>query len=198
MGMRMVQLSRNFWSKLMKRLALAITLTLCTSLAALGDVQDEIQTFYCPFDKGAAENAVVNLLNSAEKEIWGNAFGLTDPRFVDALIAAKQRGVEVVFTADSTQAAGPHEKPLVVELLKAGCDIQIGKSPVHSQLLHLKAFEIDGKVVEDGSWNFSPSASQQLNVVNIYNSPKRAAELKDVLHKIYDHVAPEGPHASKH
>lgn len=193
----------------MKRLLLALTLTCTMAFAApqihmsvdpaplLEPGANEIQTFYTPFDHGQGEQAVLGLIDRAKIEIHGNAYGLTDPEFVQALIDAHDRGVEVVFTVDKTQAAGPHQAPLIAQLRKAGCDVQVGKSPDHSQLLHLKAFEVDQEWVEDGSWNYSPSANEQLNVINLYHCPERAKQLRMIEQLIYDHVAPTGPHASQ-
>jgi phosphatidylserine/phosphatidylglycerophosphate/cardiolipin synthase-like enzyme len=144
--------------------------------------------FYCPFDKGLAESAVIALIDSAKQEIHGNAYGLTDPQFCDALIRAKVRGVEVVFTVDKTQAAGRAAKPLIKKMKNAGIEVLEGKSPVKNQLLHLKSFEVDKVTLEEGSWNYSPSASQQFNVVNISDSPMHVNMFIDNWNKIYKYL----------
>jgi phosphatidylserine/phosphatidylglycerophosphate/cardiolipin synthase-like enzyme len=142
--------------------------------------------FYCPFDK--PEDIVLTLIYSAQREIHGNAYGLTDPDFCDALIKAKQRGVDVIFTVDKTQAAGRTTKPLIKKMQAAGIEILIGKSPVKNQLLHLKSFEVDGKILEEGSWNYSPSASDQFNVVNITDDPDKVKAFTTAWNKIYNYL----------
>jgi phosphatidylserine/phosphatidylglycerophosphate/cardiolipin synthase-like enzyme len=181
----------------MKKLLLALTMGLAIiQPCSADDIQDHIRTFYTPFDQGECEQAVIQVIDQAREEIKGNAYGLTDPQFVDALIAAKKRGVDVVFTVDATQAAGPHQRPLIQDMQMAGIDVQIGKSPKHGQLLHMKGFEVDQQIVEDGSWNFSPSASYQFNFVNLMYSPKRAQMFLQAWQQIYNHIAPQGQHST--
>lgn len=98
-------------------------------------------------------------------------YGCTLQPYFDALIAAHKAGADVGVIFDHTQAAGRAEAPEIERLRQAGLvdgqHFLIGTSPVHHQIVHLKATIIwtpDGKVgVEDGSWNYSPSASLQMN-----------------------------------
>ena len=98
-------------------------------------------------------------------------YGCTLAPFFDAVIAAHLAGADVGIIFDHTQAAGRAEAPQIARLKAAGLvDGQhylIGTSPEHHQIVHLKATVIwtpDGRVgVECGSFNYSPSASQQLN-----------------------------------
>ena len=98
-------------------------------------------------------------------------YGCTLQPFFDALIEAHRCSADVRVIFDHTQAAGRAEAPQIERLRAAGLvdgeHFLIGTSPVHHQIVHLKATVIwtpDGKVgVEDGSWNYSASASQQMN-----------------------------------
>jgi phosphatidylserine/phosphatidylglycerophosphate/cardiolipin synthase-like enzyme len=98
-------------------------------------------------------------------------YGCTLQPFFDAVIAAHQAGADVGIIFDHTQAAGRAEAPQIERLKAAGLvdgqHFLIGTSPEHHQIVHLKATVIwspDGRVgVECGSFNYSPSASLQLN-----------------------------------
>lgn len=98
-------------------------------------------------------------------------YGCTLQPFFDAVIAAHQAGADVGIIFDHTQAAGRAEAPQIERLKAAGLvdgqHFLIGTSSEHHQIVHLKATVIwssDGRVgVEDGSWNYSPSASLQMN-----------------------------------
>ena len=154
----------------------------------ISNILSLLLVFYCPFDKGEAENQVIKLIDSAKTEIHGNAYGLTDPQFCDALIRAKARGVDVIFTVDATQAAGTYARPLIKKMKSSGIEVLVGKSPVKNQLLHLKSFEVDKTYLEDGSWNYSPSASQQFNVVVIQESPERVNMFLEAWQQIYNYL----------
>ena len=115
-------------------------------------------------------------------------YGCTLQPFFDALIAAHTAGCDVRVIFDHTQAAGKAEAPQIDRLIAAGLKdgehFLIGTSPVHHQIVHLKATVIrtpDNKVtVEDGSWNYSVSASQQLNDLCFTES--------DALANYYEHA----------
>ena len=98
-------------------------------------------------------------------------YGCTLQPFFDGIIAAHQAGADVGIIFDHTQAAGRAEAPQIERLKAAdlvdGQHFLIGTSPEHHQIVHLKATVIwspDGRVgVECGSFNYSPSASLQIN-----------------------------------
>jgi phosphatidylserine/phosphatidylglycerophosphate/cardiolipin synthase-like enzyme len=153
------------------------------------DPQDYIKTYTTPYDGGNAEKDYLSLLNSAIKTIRVCAYGFTDPAVDAALVAAKQRGVDVALVMDKTQAAGPHQAPLVAKLKAAGIEVAIGKSAVKSQLIHAKFTVVDGKRTESGSWNYSgETASDQDNTVDFIDSETRAQVLTDFWNKIYNHI----------
>ncbi len=106
-------------------------------------------------------------------------YGCTLQPFFDAVIAAHRAGADVGIIFDHTQAAGRAEAPQIERLKAAGLidgqHFLIGTSPEHHQIVHLKATVIwtpDSSVgVEDGSWNYSPSASLQMNDLCFTASP---------------------------
>ena len=117
-------------------------------------------------------------------------YGCTLQPFFDAVIAAHQAGADVGIIFDHTQAAGRAEAPQIERLKAAGLvdgqHFLIGTSPEHHQIVHLKATVIwtpGGRVgVEDGSWNYSPSASLQMNDLCFTASPA----LGDYYAKAFD------------
>lgn len=109
-------------------------------------------------------------------------YGCTWQPFYDALVAARNAGADVRVIFDHTQACGPKEKARIETLLSEGfvdgVDFLIGTSPIKHQIVHLKRTAIwtpDGIArVEFGSWNYSDSASSQLNDVTIIDSAHAA------------------------
>lgn len=137
---------------------------------------DEVQTFFCPFDHGQVEQKVLAMLDNAKSKIRMSCYALTDPAITNALISAKQRGVDVAILADKSQSTGHREAILLNQLATAGVPFIIGTSPVHHQLLHSK-FIVADQQVEDGSWNFSGrTASAQSNTANFSTDPSRVAK----------------------
>lgn len=135
----------------------------------------EVQTYFTPFDQGQVEQNVIEMLDNARFKIRMSCYALTDPAIINALISAKQRGVDVALLCDKTQSAGHREAILLGQLQAAGIPLIIGTSPVHHQLLHSK-FIIADQLVEDGSWNFTGrTASAQSNTANFSSDPARVA-----------------------
>ena len=158
-------------------------------IVAPADPQDGLKTFCTPYDQGAVESNYLSMINSAKKSIRVCAYGFTDPDVTSALVAAHARGVDVAVIMDSTQAAGPHQVPMVDQLRKAGIEVTIGKSAVHSQLIHAKFTVVDNLYTESGSWNYSGgTASAQDNTVDFVVSESRAQILSDFWTKIRAHI----------
>ena len=132
-------------------------------------------------------------------------YGCTLQPFFDALIAAHEAGCDVRVIFDHTQAAGRAEAPQIERLMAAGLvdgdHFLIGTSPVHHQIVHLKATVIrtpDGKAtVEDGSWNYSVSASQQLNDLCFTESDALARYYEQAFDRLWDWVSAHEPQYQK-
>ena len=116
----------------------------------------------------------LNFIRSARKSIVISIFGFHIPELTDALIAQHSAGVQVELIFDHSQAQGQAEAPELAKLLAAGVPFLIGTSWVEGQLLHAKVTIVDQEWVEDGSWNYSESASKQDNSFRITHSPQLA------------------------
>jgi phospholipase D len=91
----------------------------------------------------------VRAINNAEREILVGAYGLTTGSgIVEALVRAKDRGVNVQLIADKTT---PCERASGIEpLAAAGVPIWIG---AQARIAHAKTMVIDGAVTLTGSRN---------------------------------------------
>jgi phosphatidylserine/phosphatidylglycerophosphate/cardiolipin synthase-like enzyme len=157
--------------------------------SAAPDVQDEIVTYLTPYDGGRGEDQTLSIIEAAGRKIRVCAYGFTDPAICDALIRASKRGCNVQIVMDSTQAAGPHQKPLVAQLVAAKIPVFIGKSAVSSQLIHAKFIIVDDIITESGSWNYSGnSACAQANTLDFIVSEKRARYFDLFWTMIRDHI----------
>lgn len=138
------------------------------------------------------EKAFITWLESAQRTIRTMIYSVTLVPYFDALIAAKQRGVDVKLIFDHTQAEGHAEKPQIERLVQAGFvdgkDFLIGTSPDARELLHIKATWIDGTHVEDGSLNYSYSGLKQVQTVAFTEWPEWAQYLDTVFEKTWTFI----------
>lgn len=139
-----------------------------------------------------AENAFITFLGSAQHSIKTMIYSATLRPYFDALIAAKQQGIAVQIIFDHTQAEGHAEKPEIERLVQAGFvdgkDFLIGTSPEQHQICHIKATWIDGRHVEDGSLNYSPSGLKEVNSISISDWPEWAAYLDQVFALLWQFI----------
>ena len=110
-------------------------------------------------------------IGNAAREILVGAYGLTTGSgIVEALIGAKQRGIDVRLIADKTT---PCERNSAVGLLAAaGVPIWIDD---HARIAHSKTMVIDGTVTLTGSYNWTRGAASNSENLNLISSPSVAA-----------------------
>lgn len=108
------------------------------------------------------DNDVVAEVTKAQNTIDVTSFDLNLPSFVNALVAAKQRGVQVrvVYdgtngsqTLDANQSPTGQEFDAVSVMKKAG--IPLANDGRSNGLMHDKIVIIDGRILFMGSWNMS-------------------------------------------
>ncbi|WP_218173084.1 phospholipase D family protein [Pseudomonas veronii] len=171
-------------SKAFKPLVLVLVLALVAgvsvqTLALAADNESDgsrrIEVGFSP--EGSAQKLVLSTIDAATSSIRVAAYVFTSPDVTRALIAAKQRGVDVAVIADyrsnledQRSGAGRHALTL---LAKAGIPTRTIKAyPIH----HDKFMVVDGMAVETGSFNFTAAAakSNSENALVVWNDPALA------------------------
>jgi phosphatidylserine/phosphatidylglycerophosphate/cardiolipin synthase-like enzyme len=121
-----------------------------------------IETCFAPENDCAA--FAVRAIDRAEREILVGAYGLTTGSgIVEALVRARQRGVEVKLIADKTTPCGRNSG--IDPLASAGIPVWIDH---RARVAHAKTMVIDGTVTLNGSYNWTRGAaanSEDLNLV---------------------------------
>lgn len=107
--------------------------------------------------QGGVEDFLVDAIGRAERTIDVAIFSLYAQRVVDALIAAKARGVAVRVVADASQAA--RSQP-VLALSKSGVKLRLSSGRGGTGVMHHKYALFDGIMLMTGSYNFSANAEQ--------------------------------------
>jgi phosphatidylserine/phosphatidylglycerophosphate/cardiolipin synthase-like enzyme len=102
------------------------------------------------------EHVDVALIDRAEHEIDLAAYVLTDWPIMQALTRAADRGVKVRIYLDGTQVAD-REPAKVFQDLAETPGVEIRTKRDHGAPMHLKSYQIDGRLLRTGAANFSAS-----------------------------------------
>lgn len=77
--------------------------------------------------RGGAAPALINVLDQAQTSIHAAMYGLTKAQIVDALLAAKRRGVDVALKTDKIENAGKAQAAVIAKLQAAGVPVEISE-----------------------------------------------------------------------
>jgi phosphatidylserine/phosphatidylglycerophosphate/cardiolipin synthase-like enzyme len=152
------------------------------------DLLFSLITLITPYDAELADAKVIYCIANAHKSIRICAYGLNNGAVAGALINQKRAGLDIKIVMDKTQASGKNQKIQVKRMKDAGIEIMIGHSPVHNNLIHGKFMIIDDQFVEDGSYNYTTNASEQVNTLNFSDDPERAKQFSEAWQKIWDYL----------
>lgn len=126
-----------------------------------------VESYFAPTDD-AETHAIVRAINQAQTKINMRTFFLTSQTIVDALKAAKDRGVTVRIILDAASAENVYS--LHQSLRDYGVSVKVEN---WGGTEHIKAFSVDGWIVVLGSQNFTASGntSSDENTLYIQNRP---------------------------
>jgi len=118
------------------------------------DKSPSIEVGFSP-DAGA-EALSIKALASSRKSIRLAAYSFTSKPIVQALIAARRRGVDVRCTLDKSNTTSKSGRAAANLLANAGIAVRIdSRHPIH----HNKYIVVDNQTVETGSFNYSKAAA---------------------------------------
>jgi phosphatidylserine/phosphatidylglycerophosphate/cardiolipin synthase-like enzyme len=155
-----------------------------------------VQAFFSSDDN--LQELLIDLINQEKKKIRIAVFSFTNLAIAQALVRAKERGVQIVIIVDSAVARDSYNK---LELLKkAGIEIRIytphkGRGMMVDKLHH-KFVLFDGTinnsaVVWTGSFNFTKAATfyNKENVV-VLNKPRIINKFNNQFKQLYSESQP--------
>jgi phosphatidylserine/phosphatidylglycerophosphate/cardiolipin synthase-like enzyme len=138
--------------------------------------------------QGGIEDAVIRAVEASKATIDIAMFSFYSQRIAEALLAAKNRGVKVRLVLDKSQASlsslddwfAWHEFDLRVV---TGPDDN--RDPLY-QKMHNKFGVFDGKMVETGSFNYSPNAEKNsFENSNWFDVPEMAARFTAYFERMF-------------
>jgi phosphatidylserine/phosphatidylglycerophosphate/cardiolipin synthase-like enzyme len=133
---------------------------LLAAMAALADDQVSLSSCFAPEDHCAT--FIASAIDQAKSDIKFGAYNFTIGPISDALLRAKQRGVDIKAIFDKTT---PCERNGALDTLyRAGIPIWIDSKV---RIAHQKIVIIDGRRTIEGSYNFSSNADHNSENTNL-------------------------------
>ncbi len=137
--------------------------------------------------QGSIEGRLIDKINAAQKSIHIASFEFDLTPVAQALIAAKQRGVDVRWVTDDESGLQADEEPdrgQFAMLKDAGIEV---RSDSRSALMHNKFWIFDGETAWTGSTNITESGVfQQNNNTIVIHSPEVAAIYEREFEEMWD------------
>jgi len=134
-----------------------------------------VEVFYAPED--APLDRLATLYGHAKHYLYVGVYGLTSPRAVEAMVAAKKRGVDVRLITDRQRTEDVKQRMALHTLHLAGIPILVNE---HDGLMHLKQVVIDDEVNTSGSMNHTTSGNryndERLDVITDHALTVKARE----------------------
>lgn len=137
--------------------------------------------------QGSIEGRLIEKINAAQTSIHIVSFEFDLTPVAEALIAAKQRGVDVRWVTDDESGLEADEDPdrgQFAMLQNAGIEV---RSDTRSALMHNKFWIFDGQIVWTGSTNITESGVfKQDNNTIVIESPELAAIYETEFQEMWD------------
>ena len=134
-----------------------------------------VEVYYGPDD--APLDRLTTLYRHATRYLYVAVYGLTSPRAVEAMVAAKKRGVDVRLITDLKRTEDVKQLTALHTLQLAGIPILVNQ---HDGLMHLKQVVIDDEVNASGSMNHTTSGNryndERLDVITDHAITAKARE----------------------
>ena len=145
--------------------------------------KDNLELYFSPEDK-FKRSRLLKLIDSAKSSINFMVFLINDKDIKDALIRAKNRGLEIHGVFDKKQTSFQSKYTQYNNLKDANIDVKLIGDSWHK--LHNKVIIIDNQTVVTGSYNFSHTSDTKNNEnsIIIHNS-KIAQQYTDKFNQIY-------------
>lgn len=149
-------------------ISLAITVV---SLIANPALAGQVQVGFSP--EGSAETLVLQMIQKAKKQVLLMGYSFTSPGVVKALVASRQRGVDVRIVLDARGNEGKGSRAAMNLIVNAGIPLRTDSA---YKIQHDKVIITDGVNVQTGSFNYSTAAahSNSENVLVLWDAPEVA------------------------
>jgi len=140
-----------------------------------------VRVLYGPGDGFGSVDA--RLIGEARRSIDMAAYVLTDRSLLTALGRAAMRGVKVRIYLDGEEMG---RGAVAIEEIADAPNIKVRRKGRSRDLMHLKSYQVDGRVLRSGSANFSVSGEiYQDNDLIVIESPRMAARFREAFERLW-------------
>jgi phosphatidylserine/phosphatidylglycerophosphate/cardiolipin synthase-like enzyme len=131
-------------------------------------------------------------LDSAQRTVDIAMYAFTDRYLAEELVKLARRGVQIRLYRDREQYeeeqhnSGQRNRGTTTEMLRGQHGIQI-RVKESRELMHLKAYVIDGSLLRDGSANWSPSGlKRQDNNAHFTTDPAQVGAFRQIFEQMWE------------
>ena len=136
-------------------------------------------------DQKANDQQLIALIDAARTHVYFAIYEFTLKDVADALVRAKQRGVDVRGLADSGESANSYDQPLIQELVSAGIPVETEKHADANGIMHIKLLVTDSAYAM-GSYNWTGSATTENDeVLEIGTDPALVQTYEQLLLRLF-------------
>lgn len=130
------------------------------------------------------DRELIALIDAAKTYAYFAIYEFTLKDVADALVAAKQRGVDVRGLVDSGESANSYNAPIMKELVEAGIPVVTEKHASGNGIMHIKALVTESAYVI-GSYNWTKSATTiNDEILEIGTDPSLVEVYTNILKKL--------------
>ncbi len=152
---RLRQICRVFWPFVLLVALIVLVTAMVTVRIAIARYDSQFRVVYS-LDRRDVDGEIIRLVNGADRYVYFAVYYFSKTDIADALIRAKQRGLEVRGITDAA-ASQDANKAVLALLGKAGIAIETQKH--QDGIMHMKAVVTD-KAYASGSYNWTDSATE--------------------------------------
>ncbi|HVM59168.1 MAG TPA: phospholipase D-like domain-containing protein [Candidatus Paceibacterota bacterium] len=136
-------------------------------------------------DRKQNDKEIIALIENAKTHVYFAMYEFTLKDVADALVAAKQRGLDVRGLVDAGESANSYDAPLIRELVAAGIPVETEKHADGNGIMHIKAIVTDSAYAL-GSYNWTGSATTENDeLLEIGTDPALVATYEGILQKLF-------------
>lgn len=136
-------------------------------------------------DQKQNDKEIIALIDAAKSSIYFAIYEFTLRDIADALVAAKERGVQVHGVVDAGESSNSYDRPIINELVNAGIPVVTEKHATGNGIMHIKAIVTD-QAYALGSYNWTNSATTiNDELLEIGTDPTLRQAYENVLKKLF-------------
>jgi len=147
--------------------------------------EDSVRVIYS-LDQKQNDKELIALIDSAKSRVYFAIYTFTLSSIADALVKAKERGVDVRGIVDSEQSGNSYGIPIKDKLLAAGIPLVTEKHSTGNGIMHIKLLVTDSAYAF-GSYNWTSSATTiNDEILEIGTDPALRQTYENILKRLLD------------